>query len=119
MAVTVNGHPIMESEFEKVYKAAVLDRPGGQKSTAAQMETQRRRYRPILLNALVEHELLVPEMAEAKIQVTDAELYEELGKGLKAYLARTGTTRADYEERVLARYGKTLKEFYDAQVANP
>ena len=118
-AVTINGHPIMESDIEEVFKGIVASRSRGRTAGRVQPARMRPSVRTDILNTLITHRLLDEHAEKVGLTLTEEELTAELEKGLRTHLARTGITREAFAEQVQAERGISLKEFLAQQLANP
>jgi peptidyl-prolyl cis-trans isomerase C len=119
VAVTVDGHAIMESEIEKRFMAIVEQRPGGQMIPQALLAQTRERLRPQILNALIDDRLLDEDVERAHVAVTDEELRKELEKSLRGHLLRSGVTRSEFEERIRTQLKTSLEEFLGERATDP
>jgi peptidyl-prolyl cis-trans isomerase C len=118
-AVTINGHPIMESDIEEVFKGRAANRSRGRPAGRAQPARMRPSVRTNILNTLITHRLLDEHAEKVGLTLTEEELVAEMEKGLRTHLSRTGTTRDAFAEKVQAERGISLKEFLAQQLANP
>jgi peptidyl-prolyl cis-trans isomerase C len=119
VAVTVNGHSIMEGDVNSLFATVAAREMRGRPMPPDQMESARARLRPRLLEKLIGDELLREDAARAEITVTPKELSTELDEILSQHLTRTGQTRADFEQMIESREGVGLDEFLAQRVADP
>ena len=119
VVVTVNGHQIMEPDVEQRIDAVVNNQTQGRRIPPAQLAQLRERLEPQILETLIDNRLLDEDVERAQIKVTDEELSGEMEKLLQGHLLRTGTTRAEFEERMQDRQGISLDEFLKTRATDP
>ena len=115
VAVTVNGHQIMESDLEAVFEARMRGRQVPEERKAQ----MRLRARDRMLNGLIDKRLFEEEIAREGIEVTEAELAAEAEKQLRLYLAHRGITREELDEEIRARSNKSVKQALAERLADP
>jgi len=119
IAVTVNGHDIMESDVKNMFQAQMARRMGNRKMPAAQAERMFNSVRPQVLDRLIGTRLLDEQVEQAKINVTEKELREALERALQAHLMRKVLTRDAFAEQVKAMSGDSLEAYLDSKAADP
>ncbi len=115
VAVTVNGHPIMESTVEETLQGGLQGRP----MPPEQLAQFRAMYRPQILDMLVARHLLDEQVEKAGITATPEELVKELNRGLGLYLKREQITRDEFEGRIRAAMQMSLTEFVAKRATEP
>jgi len=119
VAATVNGQAIMESDVKELFLSYMGRRPGGQNMPEDQMKIMLERVRPQVLDMLIGNRLLDEQVKQAKIEVTDKELAEQMDRGLNAYLLRNGLTREDFGEQIKEQSGMSIEQFLADRLADP
>ena len=119
VAVTVNGHQIMETDVEQRIGAIVQEQTQGRRIPPGQLAQLRERLEPQILETLIDNRLLDEDVERAQIKVTDDELSGEMEKLLQGHLLRTGATRAEFEKRMQDQRGIPLQEFLAKRAADP
>jgi peptidyl-prolyl cis-trans isomerase C len=119
VAVTVNGHQIMESDIDKAFDAWVQVRAQGRMPPPAQLAQMRERMGPQIRDSLIDDRLLEAEIKSAKVTLTDEELSQEMEKGLRGHLTRSGMTREEFGEQIQASEGISLQAFMAKRAADP
>ncbi|NLX22680.1 MAG: hypothetical protein GXY55_13590 [Phycisphaerae bacterium] len=115
VAVTVNGHAIMESQIEEVLLAGLQ----GRQVPPQQLAQFRQHYRPQILNMLMDRWLLDEQVEKAELKVTDEDLAKELNRELELYLKREQISREDFAERIKAAMNMSLDEFLAKRAGEP
>jgi peptidyl-prolyl cis-trans isomerase C len=107
VAVTVNGHPILEGEAEAQVRARtpqkLLDNP-----RAAAMLKQ---YRGQVVERLINNYLLDIEAERAGIVVSDEEMGRTAEEELRGYLANNGITAEQFDAELHSERGLSLADF--------
>jgi len=120
VAVTVNGEKIMESEVDEAFdnytKGRFRNAQGRDQAQALQM---RIRFRPKIVDALIQNRLLGAEAEKANITVTQEDLKAENQNWLDGVLLHSGLTRQEVEARVKGGTGMPLDEFLAQRAADP
>ncbi|HUU84250.1 MAG TPA: peptidylprolyl isomerase [Phycisphaerae bacterium] len=119
VAVTVNGHAIMESEIDVMFEAWKANAPQARMMPADQLAQMKSRFRPQMLDSLVEGYLLDEEVAKAGIATTDQDLSQKLEAQLQGVLVARGITREDFGKELQAQSGKTLDAILAERLADP
>jgi len=119
VAVTVNNHPIMAAEVEKMFEAIVREQAQGRALPPDQTAQLRDRLGPQILDTLIDNRLLDEDVERAQITVTGEHMRTEMEKILGGHLVRSATTRAEFEKRLQERTGAPLEEFLSERAADP
>jgi len=119
VAVTVNGRAIMESDVNEMFQTHMARRMGGRQMPQAQMKLMLESARPRVLDFLITSRLLDEQVEQAKINVTDEELTEQVERRLRQHLMLQGITREAFATQVKAGSGMSLEKLLAGQVANP
>ena len=119
LAVTVNGHDIMESDLKRVFDDVVKRRMRGRTLSPEQMAERFQRYRSQLVDMMIENRLLDEEVEKAGVTLTDEELAEKMNKQVQVYLTVNGLTREMLDERFRAQSGSSLDEVIAQDLASP
>lgn len=114
VAVTVNGHRILESAVTELVKARMPRDARGAPSGAI-----REVLRGQVIDELIEGWLLDEELARAKTQMTEEEYAAKTRAELEGYLALNALTRAEFGEQLRAERGKSLDAFLAERQADP
>jgi len=112
VAVTVNGHHIMDSDIDEVLK-------GGREATEEQLVARRKQFGDQVTNYLIDLQLLDGEAKKYEIKVTDEEMLAKMEGDLEVYLKRMGKTREQFAKEFQARSGTTLEEEVAKRAADP
>lgn len=119
VAVTVNGHDIMESEVTNLFESMMKRHPRSQTRTEAQKARMLEQQRPRLLNWLIENQLLDEAAEKAGITVTQDEVIAKFDRAVETMLKTRGLTRQEFEEETSHQYGQSLDEVRTQQLADP
>jgi peptidyl-prolyl cis-trans isomerase C len=115
VAVTVNGHPILESEVGAQVRARtpqkLLDNP-----RAAAMLKQ---YRGQVVDRLISNYLLDVEVERAGIVVSDEEMGRIVEEELRGYLANNGITAEQFDAELYSERGLSLADFLAQRRTDP
>ncbi len=82
---TVNGEPILQSEFEKTYAAMTADMPADNITPEARKENKKK-----LLDNLIDQKVLLQEAKKRKLRVTERDLESGLIQVKARFLPPTG-----------------------------
>jgi peptidyl-prolyl cis-trans isomerase C len=118
VAVTVNGHAIMEDEVSGLFEEIVRKQTGGRPVPEEMLRDTRVRLRPQLLDILIDNRLLDEDAERAGLKITDQDAIGEMEKSLQAYLLRSGMTRSEFEEQLKGQSQTTLQEFVADRAAD-
>jgi peptidyl-prolyl cis-trans isomerase C len=119
VAVTVNGHNIMESDLVEMFDALMKYSMGGRSVPEERLAQMRERQRHQLLDRLIENRLLDEEAEKAGITVTPDEAAEMFDKWVQMGSVARGLTREEYEEQFQAHTGQSLAESRAERLADP
>ncbi|UCG17111.1 MAG: peptidylprolyl isomerase [Phycisphaerales bacterium] len=119
LAVTVNGHDIMESDLKRAFDDAMKRRMRGRTMPAEQLAERFKRYRPQVLDMVIDNRLLDEQIEKAGITVTDEALAEKMNKQIQVYLTVNGLTREMLDERFRTQAGSSLDEIIAQDLASP
>lgn len=119
VAATVNGHPILESEIDERFLAVVAAQTGGAMLPDEQLQTIKEGLRAELLDMLVGDHLLDEAVEAAGIEVQPEELRAEIEREVNGFLVKSGTTRAEFAERILEADEISLDEFLARRASDP
>lgn len=115
VAVTVNGHDIMEEDVEKILDFSLKKTP----SNKLQAGAQRERLRVRILESLIMNHLLASQAAKQNITASDKELTKALEEQFEKQIASHGSTREEYEKTMLKQRDLTWDELIARFVADP
>jgi len=113
--VTVNGDVITQADFEETLQAGLQ----GRTVPPAQLAMLRQRWRPMILNVLIDNALLEEAAEKAKVTIDDAEVKERLEKELAIQAQSQGMTEEELAERIKKGTGKDYREYIAEQAALP
>jgi peptidyl-prolyl cis-trans isomerase C len=119
VAVTVNGHDIMESEVARVFESLIRRQPRSQTLTEARKARMRAQQRPRLLNWLIENQLLDEAAAKAGITISQDEVVAKFNRAVDMMLKTHGLTREEFDEQTRRQYGQSVDEVRTQQLADP
>lgn len=119
VAVTVNGHKIMESDIVEMFDALMKYRMGGRTVPEERLAQMRERQRGQLLDRLIANQLLEEEAKKAGITVTPDEVAATFEKWVQMASVARGLTREEYDEQLKARTGQSLEESRAERLADP
>ena len=114
VAVTVNGHPILESTVAELVKTR-MPRNTRELSPATVQELVRGQ----VLDQLIEARLVEEQVTRAGTKMTEEEYAEKAREELEGYLSLNGLKRAEFADEIKADKGKTLEEFLAERQADP
>lgn len=106
-AVTVNGDVITEAQVLETFIAGTRNRP----VPAAQRDTMLQRYRPQILNMLIDDQLFQNEATKEKIDVTQEELAKKFQDDLDGYAKISHLSKEEMAEQVKQRTGMEVKDY--------
>jgi len=110
VVVTVNGKEFKESDVEAQFQNFLSQFTGDRTPKAEQIPMLRQRQRAQIISNLIDRYLLEEEAKKLKIQVTDADLDQEVEKMIKAYMKRFSMTREQLAEQVEKTQGISLED---------
>lgn len=110
VAVVVDGHKIMESDFDELFRERMGNRMDLQSAPPQRVAQIRQRVRKPLMDELIMAYLLEQAFEEESITITDEELEEYLEAKLTELIEKQGMTREQYAELFKQRTGMTLEE---------
>lgn len=110
VAVTINGHDIMESNIDAFFNMVVGNRMKGPNGNPAQIDQMRKMYRPRIIESLVDDYLLKEQMDADKVEVTDEDVNKGLEELVQMTMAARGWTREEFSNQIKQQAGKTLDE---------
>jgi parvulin-like peptidyl-prolyl isomerase len=110
VAVTVNGHDIMESDVDARFDEAMMARSGGKPMPAEQRQQQRAADGDRLLKFMIDQYLLDEQIKKAGITLTDAELDKKMDELVQNALKQRGWTREQFNEEIKKNQGMSLDE---------
>ncbi len=116
---TVDGRKITESEVNEVFNHYIKERMQGRALDESHLAQMRVAYQPQIRDMLIEAALLDAEIEKHKLQVTEADLLQELTRGLDGYLVRRGMTREEFSAELREQHGVGLDEFLKQRAAEP
>ncbi|UCD29805.1 MAG: peptidylprolyl isomerase, partial [Planctomycetota bacterium] len=120
VAVTVNGHAIMESEVESLLQKRfnLASRPG-RPMDENRLNQLRQRYRQQMMDSLVREQLLKNELADKKITINDADLENKVEELIEITLEARSMTREELINILKTRQNMTLKQLVDNTKTQP
>jgi len=104
---------------EERFTLMVLQRTGGQPVPPEQLEAIRPQWRPQIVEALIDDQLMETAVVKEEITLEDAEVVGFLQRSLEAQLLINDMTREDLAARIQAAEGKTLEEYMQSETQNP
>jgi peptidyl-prolyl cis-trans isomerase C len=119
VAVTVDGHPIMESDVTRMFETMMQRQPRSRSWSEERKAQLLARQRPRILNWLIENRLLNEAAAKAGITVTQDEVEAKFDRAVDMMLKTNGLTRQEFDEQTRRRYGHSLDEVRAQQIADP
>jgi peptidyl-prolyl cis-trans isomerase C len=119
VAVTVDGHDIMESDVTSTFESLLRRQPRSQSLTDAQKARLLARRRPRILNWLIENRLFDEAAEKAGITVTHDEVVAKFDEAVEMLLKTRGLTREEFDEQTRRQYGQSLDEVRAQQLADP
>ncbi|MCG8404991.1 MAG: peptidylprolyl isomerase [Phycisphaerales bacterium] len=119
VAVTVNGHEILESKIEEMLKIIIDSQSRGRPLPPAARAQMREQLKPRIVETLIDNRLLDEDAERSKLTVTDKEFVEEMEKSLQSYLLQSGISRKEFGERIQAEQGMPLEAFISKRAALP
>ncbi len=119
VAVTIDGHEIMESRVHEVFRDAVQQQTRGRNLPEAQLEQLRKQWEPRILESLIGDYLMNEQVEQKDISLSDEEFVAEFEQEVQAYLARNRLTREEFEQQFEAQQQMSLSEFIKNRAADP
>jgi len=110
VAFTVDGKEFKESAIEAQFQNFLSQFTGTRKPKADQIPMLRQKQRAQIISNLIDRYLLKEEAKKLKIQVTDADLDQEVDKMIQAYMKRFSISREQLAEQVKKTQGISLEE---------
>ncbi|NLX14969.1 MAG: hypothetical protein GXY44_15145 [Phycisphaerales bacterium] len=116
VAVTVEGHEIMESELDSLKDLFVRSNPQLRRMSPEQLEAT---LRPHLLRALIDLYLLDQVLEKDGVKATPEEMLVEVKKNIAMQIDRAGMTQEQAEQQIKMMSGQTWDEYIADQARHP
>lgn len=117
--VTVNGHPIRESEVEAIFQREMANRFRGQPAPEAYVERMRDQQRPRILGSLVDNYLLNEAVKQNDLSITDEEIAARLEREMHDMMVLQGITREELEQQAQSHLNMSLEEWMAERKVDP
>ncbi len=111
VAVTVNGHEIMESEINSLFEQVMGSRLRSRNTSEEQIDAMRARWRGQVIDSLIADEVLEEEFDKAGISCTPEELSGQFDRMLEKMLKSRNWTREQFTEMIKQQEGLSLEQF--------
>lgn len=119
VAAEVDGTPIPELVVEERFQELLAQQTGGQQLPPATVDQARRSMAPQILEQIVSEHLADAEVARLGIEITDAEVREQVELSVAKHLLDNDLSREDFAVQVREVQDVSIEEFVDAQVETP
>jgi peptidyl-prolyl cis-trans isomerase C len=111
----VNGKDITEGQVDEMFTAGLQ----GRTIPPAQVGMLKERYRPQILNVLIDDQLFDVEAKKENVAVTSDEVAKKVEGDIDSYARQSKTSKEDMAKQVKQRTGMELKDYIAKRAADP